>query len=115
MTFVREEMSRVHLPEKVTCIECHGLSAAHANDEHIGATPPDIKFKRDEIDPACSKCHEGHDAPAKKVLARWLERGRPGPSPTCTECHGTHKIERPAETGPEDANLNPMEPQQKLP
>ena len=32
MTFVREEISWVHFAEKVTCIQCHGLSAAHAND-----------------------------------------------------------------------------------
>ena len=32
--------------DEITCVRCHGISAAHANDEDIGATPPDITFKR---------------------------------------------------------------------
>ena len=96
-TFVHEELSKVHLPEKVTCIRCHGLSAAHANDENIGATPPDVTFARDKIDASCSlaDCHDKHDVPAKAVIARWLERERPDSPAVCTDCHGMHKIERP--------------------
>jgi len=111
MTFVREELSKVHLPKKVTCIECHGLSAGHANDEDIGATPPDVTFKRNQVDASCTKCHEHHDVPARQVVARWLERGRTGPSPVCTDCHGTHRIERSEQTEPDDANPKPAEPQ----
>jgi hypothetical protein len=96
--FVKEELSKVHLEGKVTCIVCHGLSAAHANDEYVGATPPDVGFTRDEVDPLCLRCHETHDAPARKVLARFLERGLSVKSPPgCTDCHGSHKIERPTE------------------
>jgi hypothetical protein len=99
MTFVFEELAKVHLAEKTTCIDCHGLSAAHANDEHIGATKPDITYKRDQIDPSCEKCHEEHDVPATKVIARFLER-KPAEAPaSCTDCHGTHKIERPEGEG----------------
>ncbi len=97
MTFVFEELARTHLPEKVTCIKCHGLSAAHANDENIGATKPDITFKREEIDAACQKCHEEHDVSAQKVVARYLERELKDPKPVCTDCHGTHRIERAEE------------------
>jgi hypothetical protein len=96
--FVKEELSKVHLEGKVTCIVCHGLSAAHANDENVGATPPDVGFTRDELEPLCLRCHETHDAPARKVLARFLERGLSVKSPPgCTDCHGSHKIERPTE------------------
>jgi hypothetical protein len=96
--FVKEELSQVHLEGKVTCIVCHGLSAAHANDENVGATPPDVGFTRDEVEPLCLRCHETHDAPARKVLARFLERGlSPKSVPACTDCHGSHKIERPTE------------------
>jgi len=113
-TFVYEELSNVHLPKKVTCVRCHGLSAAHANDEEIGATPPDITFKRDKIDAACSTadCHEKHDVPARKIIARFLERRRPdSPSPAvCTDCHGMHKIERPEESGKSDPSLAPAGP-----
>lgn len=96
MTFVKEDLARVHLKAKVPCTKCHGLSDKHANDEHIGATKPDITYRRDQIDASCTKCHEKHDAAAKKVIARFVERKLSG-TPTCTGCHGTHKIERPAE------------------
>ncbi|MFH1921180.1 MAG: hypothetical protein ABIP48_15030 [Planctomycetota bacterium] len=108
-TFVYEELSNVHLPEKVTCVRCHGISAAHANDEKIGATLPDITFKRDKIDAACSTadCHAKHDAPARKIIARWLERKPPESPAVCTDCHGMHKIERPEESGESDPSLVP--------
>ena len=93
MTFVREPLSAVHAKAKVGCIQCHGLSAPHANDEDVGATKPDITFKRDAIDPACRACHPAHDVPADKVVARWQERKSP-PNPTCTQCHGSHKVAR---------------------
>lgn len=92
-TFVFEELARVHLAEKTTCIECHGLSAAHANDEHIGATKPDIVYKHDAIDASCKKCHEKHDAPASEVVALYRQRELKDPKPVCTDCHGTHRIE----------------------
>jgi hypothetical protein len=98
LTFVREEISKVHLAEEIGCIECHGVSAAHANDEDIGATPPDTMYKRHEVDPACAKCHETHDAPASEVVGRFLDRKLPAdPSPICTDCHGRHRIDRAAE------------------
>ncbi len=92
MTFVREEISRVHFKEEVTCIKCHGLSAAHANDEDVGATKPDVMYERNQVDAMCGKCHEDHDVSAVKVILRFVER-RPAFSPVvCTDCHGTHKI-----------------------
>jgi hypothetical protein len=93
MTFVFEELSVVHKAQKVTCIKCHGLSAGHANDENIGATPPDIRYPRDKIDAACGECHEGHDVPAVEVLVRFIERKLPAkPAAVCTDCHGRHRI-----------------------
>ena len=101
-TFVWEELATVHLPEKITCIECHGLSAAHANDEDIGATPPDIIFKREKIDASCVECHEEHDVSARDVIERFIDRKPPSSPPVCTDCHGTHKIERPEEEEAEE-------------
>jgi formate-dependent nitrite reductase cytochrome c552 subunit len=94
VTFVQEEMAKVHLKEEITCVKCHGLSAAHANDENIGATKPDITYRREQIDASCRKCHETHDAPATQVIARWQEIGSPRTFSACTDCHGTHKIEQ---------------------
>lgn len=93
-TFVREEISKWHLAEQVTCVRCHGLSAAHANDENVGATKPDITYRRDQIDAMCSsECHTAHDVPAREILARFQDR-KPAASPVvCTDCHGHHRIE----------------------
>ncbi|OHB66612.1 MAG: hypothetical protein A2V70_07535 [Planctomycetes bacterium RBG_13_63_9] len=100
--FVKEELSKVHLKAKVGCIKCHGLSADHANDENIGATKPDVLFGRKEIGPSCRECHPNHNVPPQKIVARFLQRNvAPKPSPVCTDCHGSHKIERP-----EEENLN---------
>jgi hypothetical protein len=85
MQFVREELSKVHLRAEVTCVHCHGISAGHANDENIGATPPDIVFSRAEVDAMCLECHSLH------AISDEAAAGRP-PSPVCTDCHGTHRI-----------------------
>lgn len=105
MTFVKEELAKVHLANKVTCVNCHGLSEKHANDENVGATKPDIVYQRDAVDGSCQKCHEEHDVPARQVVARFRERELPGDRAViCTECHGTHKIDRAAaESGPGSA------------
>lgn len=97
MTFVHEPIAKVHKEAKIGCIECHGVSAAHANDEHIGATRPDIVYKHDQVDPSCSKCHKTHDVPAAKVVARFARRKLPlDKAPICTDCHGQHRIDRAA-------------------
>jgi hypothetical protein len=106
MTFVREELSATHLRAKVGCVKCHGVSAAHANDEDVGATKPDITYEREQVDPHCRTCHKTHDAPPEKVVARWLElhAAKPAPKPplpqiVCTDCHGNHKIAKPQQGG----------------
>ncbi|MEA1950767.1 MAG: multiheme c-type cytochrome [Planctomycetota bacterium] len=95
MTFVHEEISNQHFEAKVTCVKCHGLSAKHANDENIGATKPDIIYARKDVDKMCEKCHEDHDVPPREVVARFIKRKLPAKKqPICTDCHGTHRIER---------------------
>ena len=86
--FVKEQISKVHLSEDIGCIHCHGLSAPHANDENIGATPPDITFERDEVDTMCLKCHSMHEISAEE-LARYQSH------PVCTDCHGGHRLSGP--------------------
>jgi len=103
MTFVGEELSQAHLKKKITCIRCHGPSAAHANDENIGATKPDKIFRADEINEFCRPCHKRHNVEPEKVVAEWQSRLAAGwvtketsATVTCTMCHGHHRIEKEA-------------------
>ncbi|MBM4032047.1 MAG: hypothetical protein FJ291_09705 [Planctomycetes bacterium] len=98
MTFLNEPLSTTHLRAGIGCVRCHGVSAAHANDENIGATKPDVVIKASEVNAFCRKCHAKHDVPPEAIVARWQARfpagPKPPPTPTCTACHGTHKIAR---------------------
>lgn len=94
--YSEEAMVTLHAKEKVGCVDCHGPSFAHRDDED-NITPPDIMFPLERIDAACQKCHETHDAPAKKVLKRWQERcpaKQDFATVVCTDCHGQHRLEK---------------------
>jgi formate-dependent nitrite reductase cytochrome c552 subunit len=89
-----EELAVVHAQHDVGCVDCHGKSYDHRNDED-NITPPDIMFASDQIDTGCAECHETHDAPARKVVARWQERCPAKTDPkqlVCTDCHGHHRL-----------------------
>ncbi len=95
LTFVKEPLARIHQLKGVSCTKCHGASVAHANDEHIGATRPDVTYRREKVDGACAVCHTEHDVPATKVIGRFLERKLPPrPAAICTDCHGAHRIDQ---------------------
>lgn len=98
---MKEDLARTHQLKGVACTRCHGPSIKHANDENIGASKPDMTFTRAKIDAACAGCHKHHNAPARVVVARFLERHLPLQSaPTCTDCHGTHRIEKASKPSP---------------
>ncbi|HOS93300.1 MAG TPA: cytochrome c3 family protein [Armatimonadota bacterium] len=101
MTFLREDLAKTHLKAKVTCIRCHGLSAAHANDENIGATKPDRLYERTQVSDSCRECHATHEAAPERVIQLWLDRELTEVPPVCTDCHGTHRIDAPAPQQPE--------------
>lgn len=89
-----EPLAVWHAAVNVACSTCHGKSYAHRNDEN-NTTPPETMYARDKIDPACGKCHLGHDVPAKDIIARWLQRygGTTAPeTAACTDCHGEHRL-----------------------
>jgi len=95
LTFVKEELALTHRREGVACTKCHGQSVGHANDEHVGATKPDLLYPRDKVDESCARCHNAHDVPARDVIQRFLDRKLPSkPAAICTDCHGTHRIAR---------------------
>jgi hypothetical protein len=95
--FSEEPLVVLHAKEKIGCVKCHGESHAHRDDED-NITPPDVLYPLEKIDAACqSNCHETHDAPAKKVLARWQERCPQKMdylTVVCTDCHGAHRLQQ---------------------
>jgi hypothetical protein len=92
--FREEQLVTQHGDGDVGCVDCHGKSYAHRNDEN-NTTPPDVMFPRQKIDAACVECHDTHDAPAAEVVARLRER-LPRLSQSqelvCTDCHGHHRL-----------------------
>ena len=89
-----EELVAEHGKEEVGCVDCHGQSIEHRNDED-NITPPDKMYALDQVDDMCSECHDMHDAPARKVLERWQERCPKKTSPkevVCTDCHFHHRL-----------------------
>jgi hypothetical protein len=94
--YEEEELVLTHGQQEIGCIDCHGESLDHRNDED-NITPPDILYPLDAIDEKCSECHDEHDASAKDVIKRWQKRC---PQKTdandlvCTDCHFHHRLEK---------------------
>ena len=92
--YKEEPFALIHAKEDVGCADCHGESHDHRNDED-NITPPDKMYAQEDIASACAECHETHDAPARKVIARWQERCPAKTDPkklVCTDCHGEHRL-----------------------
>ncbi len=92
--FEEEPLVVTHAKEDVGCADCHGASEAHADDEdHV--IPPEKMFGRADVDKMCATCHDMHDVPAKKVVARWQERCAnitDSRKIACTDCHFQHRM-----------------------
>jgi hypothetical protein len=89
-----EELAQWHAAEEIGCVECHGDSFAHRNDEN-NTTPPEVMFPRAKIDDSCQECHESHDVSPQDVIAMFLERCPHDADPrnvVCTDCHGQHRL-----------------------
>ena len=90
-----EALASQHTEGNVGCVDCHGPSYAHRNDEN-NITPPDRMYPADKVDQACRKCHSTHDVPAAKVIACWQQRYADKTTTgtiVCTDCHGDHRLE----------------------
>jgi len=95
-SLAKEDITLKHFEQGILCIDCHGRSTNHMEDEMLN-TPPDIKYGRIEVKPFCRGCHEMHKHPLK--VEEYIEenRGRDRPNgraiyseSTCTDCHGIH-------------------------
>lgn len=92
--YQEEPFVLAHAKDDVGCVDCHGASHAHRDDED-NITPPDKMYAPGDIARNCAECHETHDAPAAKVIARWQERCPAKTDPKellCTDCHGKHRL-----------------------
>jgi hypothetical protein len=93
--YAEEPLARDHAKAGIGCLDCHGDSFPHRNDEN-NTTPPDIIYPADRIAPSCRECHATHDVPAVEVIALYLKRCPSKRDPTkvlCTDCHGEHRLE----------------------
>ncbi len=94
VNYQEEPLAAGHAKMGVSCVDCHGNSFPHRNDEN-NTTPPDRMYPADQIEKACTECHRAHDAPAVKVIARWQKRCPDKKDPktiVCTDCHGQHRL-----------------------
>lgn len=92
--YQEERLASDHAKAGVGCVNCHGESYPHRNDEN-NTTPPDIMYPAERIDLSCHKCHATHDVPAAEVIALWLKCCPAKTDPktiVCTNCHGGHRL-----------------------
>ena len=93
-----ELITKVHAQQNVLCVDCHGPSTLHMEDEML-MTRPDVLYGRTEVEPLCRHCHGPHKTPTQveafreKWYGRDLPNGRVVSSQSiCTDCHGTHNL-----------------------
>ena len=85
INFEEEPLAVGHDENDVRCVECHGPSMLHREDED-NVTPPDILYRRSEVDANCMNCHDRHDDKSEEI-------DKPLPKvKVCTDCHGEHRF-----------------------
>ncbi|MHC4130472.1 MAG: multiheme c-type cytochrome [Planctomycetota bacterium] len=96
MNYINEDIAVVHAQADMGCAACHGQSDAHIDDESWASggngTPPEIMYRKEEINPFCSSCHEivYEEGSHHEVLFATEE----GKDKNCTFCHGDHLLVR---------------------
>ena len=93
--YTEELLVARHIKDDVACVDCHGKSYAHRNDENH-TTPPDHIYAADAVAALCEKCHHAHEISPEELED--LRKGRtdkPHSDPVvCTDCHGKHRLAR---------------------
>ena len=89
--FEEEELVDVHKTANIGCVNCHGDSDEHADDEdHV--IPPEIMFAKSDINKSCQtgKCH-----PWKEIETdhQPFFSGTDTEDKYCIDCHGKHMIQ----------------------
>ena len=83
-----ESLANDHVRADIGCVNCHGQSSAHQNDEN-NITPPETMYSADKIDPFCRSCHKAHNISPRNIIVRWVKRNPDKTAPTCRGrgCH----------------------------
>ncbi|MCX8011522.1 MAG: cytochrome c3 family protein [Ignavibacteria bacterium] len=72
--------------ESASCVDCHG-------DHITSKTDPKSQTNRDNIPTTCGKCHKEEVNKFLKSDHGIALQNKVKGAPTCTDCHGEHKIE----------------------
>ena len=92
--YATESLALRHAEANLGCVNCHGASRAHRNDEN-NTTPPETMYTARRIDSFCRRCHPTHDVPPNDIITRWLRRSADQAERSdivCTDCHGQHRM-----------------------
>lgn len=93
LNYQSEELALDHARAGIGCADCHGESDAHIADESWASggkgTPPEVMYTKDEINPACLKCHPRDEI--NKALHEAFFAGKTSQK-VCTDCHGDHRL-----------------------
>jgi len=102
LTLKTEHVTTIHLAEDIGCVDCHGPSRDHMQDEML-MTTPDLLHGRREVDHMCGECHEDPHEEVQDEVTRFRDKWRGKERPNgravsatsiCTDCHGTHNIDK---------------------
>jgi len=82
-----EHLASTHCTaDNMGCVECHGQSVGHINDEN-NEVKPDVMFTRANTDRLCSPCHDC----SRQVTPDWKQTPA-SKRKTCTGCHPAHRF-----------------------
>lgn len=79
---VQHYSSSIHAKNNVGCESCH--DGGHNVK----------KISKQEVASACGKCHGGHEKDFNNSIHMTVLKKGNADAPTCTDCHGSHKIVR---------------------
>ena len=93
INYVQEDIAVTHARQDMGCAHCHGESDEHIADESWASggngTPPEIMYRRPEINPFCLSCHSRDKLPTEAHKGLFAGTGA---EKYCTDCHGEHTI-----------------------
>ncbi|MHC4742654.1 MAG: cytochrome c3 family protein [Planctomycetota bacterium] len=91
--YTEDPLVKQHIKKDIACVNCHGKSYAHRNDENH-TTPPDHMFGAETVVQLCTKCHDAHKISDEKLEElKNRRKDKPESAPVvCTDCHGKHRL-----------------------